>query len=111
MEFGIYSIWLYYEFRRRFLRYMNFFGGYFNIFFSEVEEEDVFANLLDFLRDFVLNEKGQLNNSDFKKFKQKLNQLYVIIFLSFNRVVVRVVMIIIVVDNVIMVIIFIVNKK
>lgn len=90
---------------------MNFFGGYFNIFFSEVEEEDVFANLLDFLRDFVLNEKGQLNNSDFKKFKQKLNQLYVIIFLSFNRVVVRVVMIIIVVDNVIMVIIFIVNKK
>lgn len=90
---------------------MNFFGGYFNIFFSEVEEEDVFVNLLDFLRDFVLNEKGQLNNSDFKKFKQKLNQLYVIIFLSFNRVVVRVVMIIIVVDNVIMVIIFIVNKK
>lgn len=58
MEFGIYSIWFYYEFRRRFLRYMNFFGGYFNIFFSEVEEEDVFVNLLDFLRDFVLNEKG-----------------------------------------------------
>lgn len=90
---------------------MNLPGGHSNTSFSEAEEEDVSANPLDFLRDFVLNEKGQLNNSDLKKLKQKLNQPYAITSPSFNRAAARAVMTTTVADNATMVTISIANKK
>lgn len=111
MEPSSLGTWPFHESRRRFPRPVNLPGGHSNTSFSEAEEEDVSANPLDFLRDFVLNEKGQLNNSDLKKLKQKLNQPYAITSPSFNRAAARAVMTTTVADNATMVTISIANKK
>lgn len=111
MDSNFHHLWPYHESRRRFPRHLNVSGGFPSASFSEGEDEDVSSNPLDFLRDFVLNEKGQLNNSDLKKLKQRLNQPYAITSPSFNRAAARAVMTTTVADNATMVTISIANKK
>jgi hypothetical protein len=111
MESGVQHFWPYHDPRRRLSRHVQPPGGDPSTLYSEGEEEEMPSNPLDFLRDFVLNEKGQLNNSDLKKLKQKLNQPFAITSPSFNRAAARAVMTTTVADNATMVTISIANKK
>lgn len=111
MESGVQHFWPYHESRRRLPRQVNQPVGDPSASYNEGDEEELPTNPLDFLRDFVLNEKGQLNNSDLKKLKQKLNQPFAITSPSFNKAAARAVMTTTVADNATMVTISIANKK
>ncbi|XP_062596982.1 GDNF-inducible zinc finger protein 1-like [Saccostrea cucullata] len=111
MDSGVQHFWPYHDPRRKLTRPTNHQGEFPSASYCEGEEEDVSSNPLDFLRDFVLNEKGQLNNSDLKKLKQKLHQPFAITSPSFNKATAPAVMTTTVTDNATMVTISIANKK